>query len=167
MGSSSTICLLVLCWIIIILFLFLCLDQLLSWPWALERPFTFEGKETKHAYYWYLLAACFVKCLCSGCMLHGARLFLVEFYFSILLVSNFSLFCSYCRVYLCMYVVCVVIFYMVQSFIVNKEVNINNWPGLIFQVWFFCSVTILGSYVFWMWMSKFVREQYLTCKRLQ
>ena len=32
------------------------------------------------------------------------------------------------------YVVCVVIFYLVMSFIVIKEVNINNWPGLIIQV---------------------------------
>ena len=39
---------------------------------------------------------------------------------------------------------------MVMSFIVIKEVNINNWPGM----WVFCSVTTLGSDMFWKWFKR-------------
>ena len=34
-----------------------------------------------------------------------------------------------------------------------KEVKINNWPGLIIQVWVFCSVTTVGSDMFWKWFK--------------
>jgi len=63
--------------------------------------------------------ACVVAVWCMAC-LGGILLFhfiIVVFFFVLSIFQR-------------VYVVCVVIFCMVMSFIVIKEVNINNWPGV-------------------------------------
>lgn len=67
--------------------------------------------------------ACVVAAWCTA-FLGGILLFhsiVVAFFFVLSILQRVD-------------VACVVIFYMVMSFIVIKEVNINNWPGLIIPV---------------------------------